>query len=73
MYLWHDKKCRFCSEYLSKSVFVALQRECVANPRLLVASRFEVEFQEELVFLLLRKILEKKKIKHIFWIDNLLK
>jgi len=54
-------------------VFVALQRECVANPRLLVASRFEVEFQEELVFLLLRKILEKKKIKHIFWIDNLLK
>ena len=52
---------------------MALQRVFVANPRLSVTSRFEIDFQEELVFLLPRKILEKKKIKHKFWIDNLLK
>jgi hypothetical protein len=51
---------------------VALQRVCVANPRLSVTSRFEIEFQEELVLLLPRKILEMKKIKHEFWIDSLL-
>jgi hypothetical protein len=61
------------SVYLLNRVFVALQRVCVANPRLSVTSRFEIEFQEELDLLLPRKILEMKKIKHEFWIDSLLK
>ena len=60
-------KCILAQE----SVCGASARLC-GEPTLSVTSRFEIEFQEELVLLIPRKILEMKKIKHEFWIDSLL-